>query len=52
MNNKWTKNPENPEFAYKPEEDFLKTWFVYVYWRMLVLISKEEAFEYNRKVNS
>ena len=52
MNKKKCKNPANPEYAYKPEEDFATTWFVYVYWRVLDLISQEEAFAYNLEKNS
>lgn len=51
MNNKKCKNPANSKYAYKVEEDFSKTWFVYVYWRVLGLISQNDAFTYNRMVN-
>ena len=34
------------------ERDFSNTWFAYVYWRMLGLISQEDAFAYNLEKNS
>ena len=34
------------------EHDFSNTWFAYVYWRMLGLISQEDAFAYNLEKNS
>lgn len=47
MNKKKCKHPTNPEYAYKPEEDFGKTWFLYIYGRVLGEISMEEAFAFN-----
>lgn len=51
MNNKKCKNPADSKYAYKVEEDFSRTWFVYVYWRVLGLISQNDAFTYNCMVN-
>ena len=40
------------ELERRKKTDFQDTWFVYVYWRMLGLISQEEAFAYNLEKNS
>lgn len=51
MNIRNRKSDCQLEYKYKPEEDFGRTWYLYVYWRMLGLISKEEAFAYNLEKN-
>ena len=40
------------ELERRKKTDFQDTWFVYVYWRMLGLISQEDAFAYNLEKNS
>ena len=52
MNRKGRKKPSDPEYAYKPEEDFSSNLLVYIYWRVLGLISQEDAFAYNLEKNS
>lgn len=51
MNRKGRKKSSDPEYAYKPEEDFSSNLLVYIYWRVLGLISQEEAFTYNLEKN-
>lgn len=52
MNRKGRKKSSDPEYAYKPEEDFSSNLLVYIYWRVLGLISQEDAFAYNLEKNS
>ena len=47
-----TKGLSEEEKLLRMQHDFSKTWYVYVYWRMLGLISQEEAFAYNLEENS
>lgn len=42
---------KNSEFAYKKEEDFRDTWFIYIYWRVLGMVSQREVFAYNLENN-
>ena len=51
MNRKCTKGLSEEEKLLRMQHDFSKTWYVYVYWRMLGLISEEEAFAYNLEKN-
>lgn len=51
-NRKCTKGLTEEAIRTNKERDFSKTWFVYVYWRMLGLISEDEAFAYNLEKNS
>ena len=52
MNRKCTQGLSEDELRYRKERDFQDTWFNYVYWRMLGLISQEDAFAYNLEKNS
>ena len=33
------------------EEDFSFTWYVFIYWKVMGIISRREAFDYNLKYN-
>lgn len=52
MNRKCTRGLSEEELERRKKTDFQDTWFVYVYWRMLGLISQEDAFAYNLEKNS
>lgn len=52
MNRRCTKGLSQDELRRRMERDFQDTWYAYIYWRMLGLISKEEAFAYNLEKNS
>lgn len=52
MNRKCTQGLSEDELRRRMERDFQDTWFSYAYWRMLGLISQEDAFAYNLEKNS
>ena len=52
MNRKCTQGLSEDELRRRMERDFQDTWFVYVYWRVLGLISQVDAFAYNLEKNS
>ena len=51
-NRRCTTGLSDADKEYSLSRDFGDTWFVYVYWKMLGLISQEEAFAYNLEKNS
>ncbi|MDD6572353.1 MAG: hypothetical protein PUF12_08240 [Thermoflexaceae bacterium] len=50
-NRKCTRYLTDEEIKANKERDFSNTWYIYVYWRMLGLISQEDAFAYNLEKN-
>lgn len=49
--NKKGSKSDDPVFRYKYEEDFSFTWYVFIYWKVMGIISRREAFDYNLKYN-
>ena len=49
--NKKGSKSNDPVFRYKYEEDFSFTWYVFIYWKVMGIISRREAFDYNLKYN-